>query len=245
MLSRRRPIKHIKAQLRLDMPKKGEYNPVQLQSDDPRLLTAQRLHARVYEHLNYIFPEDIGDNGAMHLKSDPHQAHSDYFVITDPADHSQVLVTARQIRAVDGHNDLPVLKNARIKKKHKKRLLAQPHEHMVEISGLVKDKGVSTLATIELYRMMWQYSVKNDGHVMWLMACEPRLYKKLKVMFGRSVKKVGRRTKYQGGDIIPCIIDLSASERALKRHRKSRHPIYRGARRKIADHFLKDLEQQL
>jgi hypothetical protein len=230
-------LQHIKAQLRLEMPADPPYRHQRLKSDDPRLLTAQRLHARVYVRLHFIEPGDVAANGAMHLQADPHQAHADYFVVVDAHDQDKVLVTARQIRVEQTHYDLPVLGKARLSRRARRQLLGLSPEQLVEISGLVKDDGVPTTAVMELYRAMWQHSLDRQ-HALWVMACDPKLYKKLKVLFGRALRKIGRRTPYPGADIIPCVMDLRLSERTLQRHLRSRHPLYRHVRRNVAAHFL-------
>lgn len=230
-------LQHIKAQLRLEIPADPPYRHQRLKADDPRLLAAQRLHARVYIRLHFIESDDVAANGAMHLQADPHQAHADYFVVVDNDDHDKVLVTARQIRAEQTHYDLPVLSKARLSRRARRRLLNLPREQLVEISGLVKDDGVPTAAVMELYRAMWRHSLDRE-HVLWVMACDPKLYKKLKVLFGRALRKIGRRTPYPGADIIPCVMDLRLSERALQRYLRSRHPLYRHIRRSVAAHFL-------
>jgi hypothetical protein len=38
------------------------------------------------------------------------------------------------------------------------------------------------------------------------MACDVRLYERLKVLFGPALKKIGNQTPYPGGDVIPAVL---------------------------------------
>jgi N-acyl-L-homoserine lactone synthetase len=131
------------------------------------------------------------------------------------------------------------LVQAKISKKSRANILKVLPEHCIEISGLAKEKDVPTEAVLELYRSMWLYSFEKD-HKIWLMACDTKLYKRLKILFGSSIRRIGRRTSYKGGDIIPCVLDLSKSSKHLEKNLMSKHPVYGDIRRKVARKFLYD-----
>lgn len=205
----------------------------------PLLLSqAKRLHAEIYLERTFIDPEDIGPEGHMHLIADPHQAHSDYFIVVDKREPNKVLASARQIRADDAHKQLPLLVNARLKNRSKRALLEGDNKKIVEISGLVKAHGTPSVAILELYLAMWGASM-NQNHQTWLMACDVKLYKRLKILFGKSVTRIGRRTHYKGGDIIPCKLELSKSHIKLLKNLNSKHILYGRARRAMAEKFLR------
>lgn len=205
--------------------------------EEKLLLEAKKLHGHIYLQRAFIDRKDLDRQGVIHVKADPHQEHSDYFVVVDDKDPNKVLGTARQIRAVNGHDDLPVLVQARVSKRGRKGVLEVSPEHCIEISGLAKAKGVPTEAMLELYKAMWLHSM-DQGHRMWLMACDVRLYKRLRILFGSSISRIGRRTAYKGGDIIPCVLDLSKSSLHLQKNLKNKHPVYGSIRRRVARNFL-------
>lgn len=229
-------LKIIKAQLRLELPDEPPYGAKVIVEDGELLKKAKNLHTSIYVQKGFVSVDEIDQDGKISLKSDPHQNHSDYFAIVDKTS-GNVLATARQIKAIGGHHDLPIMDKAKLRRRHKKKLSKKPHEKMIEISGLAKDTGVASAAVIELYKAMWLHSEKQ-GHNYWLMACDVKLYPKLRVLFGRSIHRIGRRTKYKGGDVIPCVLDLTSARKVLNKNKKSRHPVYKNIRRKVADHFM-------
>ena len=202
------------------------------------LLQAKRLHTEIYLERTFIDQEDIGPEGHMHLKADPHQAHSDYFVVVDRRSPDKVLASARQIRADNTHEQLPILLNAKLKNKSKRALLEENNKRIVEISGLVKAHGTPSVAVLELYLAMWGESM-NQRHQTWIMACDVRLYKRLKILFGKSVTRIGRKTHYKGGDIIPCKLELNKSHIKLLKNLNSKQFLYGRARRAMAEKFLR------
>lgn len=215
------------------------FDTQKIEEDDVKHMhRAKKLHAKVYLERTFIDSEDVGKDGTIHHEADPHQRHSDYFVVVDKDRPDKVLATARQIKTVNGHHDLPVLVQARVNRRSHSNILKVTPEHCIEISGLAKEKDVPSEAALELYRSMWLYSIEH-GHKYWLMACDVKLYKRLKILFGSSIKRIGRQTSYKGGDIIPCSLDLDKSHIVLTRNLKSRHPIYGKIRRNVAHNFLR------
>lgn len=203
---------------------------------------AKRLHAKIYLERTYIDPEDVNQDGVMHLLSDPHQKHSDYFVVTEVGNESKVMATARQIRADRDLKQLPIFEKSRLYAKSRKYLSSLNSQDVVEISGLAKDHGVSSAIVLELYLVMWGESM-SSGHQVWLMACDVRLYRRLKILFGSSIVRIGKRTHYKGGDVVPCKLELKQSHKRLLRNLNNKHPIYGRARRSIAQKFLSNYSE--
>lgn len=170
---------------------------------------AQRLHAHVYVQRNFISPEDVDNSGRMHLGADPHQTHSYYFgVYTQSGTNKPHLVaTARQIQfdPKKGWDSFPLLSQAQVYPGWRGKILKLEPSQAVEVSGLAKHRPITSVAPLMLYKAMWHRSLE-DGHKLWLMAVDVKLYEKLKVLFGDAVKKVGRVTKYQGGDVVPAVL---------------------------------------
>lgn len=206
------------------------------------LAKAKKLHAEIYLERSFINPIDVGPEGFMHVSSDPHQQHSDYFIVVDRRKPDEVLATVRQIRASTEHKQLPIIEQAKLYTRGKNAILQVDPQYIVEISGLAKAHGTPSTAVLELYLAMWGDSMK-DGHRLWLMACDVRLYRRLKILFGKSISRVGRRTHYKGGDVIPCKLELSESHVKLLKNLNSKHPIYGRARKAMAKKFLRAYSQ--
>ena len=204
----------------------------------PALLgEAKKLHASIYLERSYIDHSDVGSNGYMNYRADPHQRHSEYFIAIDKNYPNKVLVTVRQIRADIGHDQLPILSLARLKTKSKSEVLSVASSQITEISGLAKAHGVPSAAVLELYFAMWSESMKRSDKI-WLMACDVKLYNRLKILFGGTITRIGKRTRYKGGDIIPCKLELSASHVKLLKNLHSKHLLYGRVRRAMAAKFL-------
>ncbi len=192
----------------LSSPESAKRYTVSKLSDDDLdgIDEAKKLHAAVYISKGFISPEDIA-YGTIHTRSDPYQEHSDYFVVKR---RNKVVGVARQIiykGEGDHHESFPVLKESRIHDRSKMRIINMYPYEIVEISALVKKSGESSIIPLLLYRALWQNSL-NSQHRLWVMACDVRLYERLKVLFGPTLRRIGQRTPYQGGDVIPVALSI-------------------------------------
>ena len=241
----RHRLKEVKDLKKNAEAKAYQYKVLNTSSLTPELLKqTKKLHAYVYLSKGFIDDSDIGPDGAMHESADPHQKHSDYFAVVDRSAPRQVLAAARQIRAHQAHDQLPILSQSRLHARHIRSIRSTKAQNIVEISALVKKPGVSALVVFELYLAMWATSLRS-GHQMWLMACDTRLYRRLKILFGSAIVRIGKRTHYKGGDVIPCRLDLRASHEKILSNLRSRHILYGKVRRSMAQKFLQaymDLE---
>jgi hypothetical protein len=168
---------------------------------------AQQLHASVYLSRGFINPEDINEDGRIHHGADVHQAHSYYFVVAlEGKKGTQIIATIRQIEATTqkGMASFPILEKVVVHEWVEKELKGVSPSTVVEISGLAKRRGASSAAVLLLYREMWYRSLR-DGHSLWLMACDTRLYERLVVLFEGAIFQIGDLAKYQGGDVIPAL----------------------------------------
>jgi hypothetical protein len=178
--------------------------------DDNYLIAAKKLHARVYLDRGFVSEKDIVD-GLLTSRADPHQKHSRYFVVIDIR-KSRIVATARQIelRQGYGHSSFAIVGRADLYKRARKLLKKHVPAKIIEISGLAKERGVSKIAPLLLYRAMWHRSLR-EGHTLWLLACDVRLFIRLKLLFGSSISKLGRVTPYYGGDIVPAMLNVQSS----------------------------------
>jgi hypothetical protein len=206
--------------------------------DTPTLLQAKRLHAAIYLSIGFIDHTDIRD-GIMHAKSDPHQLHADYFIVKH---HEEVVAVARQIvyKGVGPHHEsFPSLKKTDIYARSQRAIEKIPATSIVEISALVKKRGESPVVPLILYREMWRHSLQQH-HKLWVMACDVRLYERLRVLFGPAMRVMGKKTYYMGSDTIPAMLEPHAGLRYLMKRARTIIPIKREVRRHILMFFVQD-----
>ena len=182
------------------------YKVSQVGPDSEDFIAAKKLHASVYLAKDFVSESDLEED-IIHHRSDPHQNHAEYFVVKR---RNVVVAVARQIvyKGVGEHHEsYPVLSKAIIFERSRQRIISHHPKEIVEISALVKMKGESSIVPLLLYRALWRHSYKKK-HRLWIMACDVRLYERLKILFGATLTRIGQRTPYKGGDVIPVAIDL-------------------------------------
>jgi len=214
--------------------------------DEELILKAKKLHASVYLNRGFISLDHLNAQGVLKLDHDPHQFHATYFVVTENSEiGNPIIATARQISATEelGFDSFPILDKARLFPKDKRRIKRGLPQDYVEISGLAKAVGVSSMAPLFLYRAMWHYSLTTEQKY-WLMACDVRLYKRLKLLFGPSIRQIGESSLYQGGDVIPAILDIPSSLAVVSNTMPIFNPLNRQIRRAILIFFLEGLESK-
>lgn len=191
--------------------------------DDAYLLAAKKLHAKVYLARGFVHETEV-DGGVISVKSDPHQLHSRYFVVTDKKSGG-IIATSRQIEATrrKKHGSFASVGKAHLYPGALKRIKSHKPEEIIEISGLAKQRGVSKLAPLLLYRAMWHHSLRSR-HKLWLLAVDTKLFVRLKLLFGTTIRKSGKVTAYYGGDVVPAILDLQSSITGLKNSLKKSSP---------------------
>lgn len=214
----------------------SNFKVVEVEGDD-YLVAAKKLHAKVYLDRGFIHERDIVDGMLSHT-ADPHQMHSKYFVVIDTKT-SRMVATARQIelRQGRGHNSFAMVKKANLYKRGQRLIRKHNPANSIEISGLAKERGVSKIAPLLLYRAMWHRSLR-DGHTLWLLACDVRLFVRLKLLFGKSISKVGRVTPYYGGDVVPAVLRVQHSIRDVKKSLEETPVLERPLRHRITRFML-------
>ncbi len=225
----------------------GHHEIIELGREHEFLDEAKRLHASVYLYRNFVSPEDIDEDGRLHHQADPHQKHAHYFIAVERKDpRKTVVATARQIEVEDekGMNSFPILEKSKVYKRAAVEISAQDPKACIEVSGLAKRSGTGTEALLLLYRQMWHRSLR-DGQTMWLMACDVRLYDRLKLLFDGAITRIGPRSHYQGGDVIPAMLrpyeGLSALITATESSRFKTRAFRRGILRFLYEGYPKEL----
>lgn len=240
-------IKTLKRQFRdsiaywqiLSQPEANHVYKVSRLTDDDKqdLRDAKRLHAEVYIAKGFVTKSDIKDD-VIHEFSDPHQLHAEYFVVKKK---QEIIAVARQIvyKGTGSHHEsFPVLDKAIIYSRSRTRLLAYHPTEIVEISALVKKSGESSVAPLILYRALWRYSLRSE-HRVWVMACDVRLYERLKLLFGPTLTKIGQRTPYKGADVVPVAIDIAHSVKYVQRIVNSPRRGFLDLKRRAAKFMIK------
>lgn len=213
-------------------------------TDNPdHIISAQKLHAEVYVRKGFIYEHDVGADGRIKRGADPYQETATYFVVTqiDEKGKEVVVATARHItgRKKDW-SDLPLLQQARLQERYVAEIKQYQPSQCVEVSGLVKRRGYGMIATLLLYRVMWQHSWQRQDKV-WLMACSPALYKRLRQLFGSTLTQIGPPTPYTGEEIIPVMLKVEEGEARLHRAaKKSWNPGKRLLYRELLAFFTKE-----
>ncbi len=208
--------------------------------DEAYLIAAKKLHASVYLGRGFVQPEDV-DDGILTEIADPHQKHSTYFVVTEK-NSGHIIATSRQIEANGRkkHNSFALMGKAFLYPGAVRRIKSHQPEDAVEISGLAKQRGVSKLAPLLLYRAMWHRSLKSK-HKLWLLAIDSKLFIRLKLLFGPTIRKSGRVTPYYGGDVVPATLDVQASVVGLNRCLKKATPLQRPLRMAVIRFMINGL----
>ena len=217
-------------------PNVGRYTVSIAEEGSDEIIAAKKLHAAEYLARGFIEESDIFDE-IIHEQSDPHQKHAIYFVVKNK---QTVVGVARQIvykGAGDMKESFPILEKANIYSRYRDKIERQHPHTVVEISALVKKRGESSIVPIVLYRSLWQYSRKHN-HDFWIMACDVRLYHRLRLLFGPAILRIGKVTSYYGGDVIPSALHIPSSERYLKEHVSRKHKLFT-IRNRAASHMLR------
>lgn len=200
--------------------------------NDDHVLSAQRLHASVYLARGFVQSDEVGDDGRLTLSADPHQRHAEYFVVVNNEDRTSVRAVARMIRAdrEKGFDSFPILAMSHIYKRDREEIMQYSPQQCVEISALSKTLGESSLAPLLLYREMLYESLRR-GDKLWLMACDVRLYRRLKLLFGSAIKQIGEVTSYYGGDVVPSKLSVEEVLPSMLGAIKRSSLLHRGLRR--------------
>jgi hypothetical protein len=222
--------------------KHGQYVVSRVADDDYKTLKqAKELHAQTYLYRGFVDRSDV-KKGIIHEKSDPHQLHADYFVVKN---RGKVVAVARQITYKgdgDHRASFPTLDQAVIYNRSRVHLSKIDPRHIVEISALVKKRGESQMVPLMLYRELWRHSLGK--HKVWVMACDVRLYERLKIVAGPAVRHIGRRSSYKGGDVMPVMLEPHTALGVFMKRAHTRVPFRRVMNRYILKFFVQDCPPQ-
>ena len=208
-----------------------------------QLSAAKELHARIYRALDFVTDADLTSDGLyIGPVKDPYQAHAQYFSVQgfrDGAPHT--VATARIIQADPGQGlkSFPAYVTQELYPEYRRLLEGADPAACGEISALVREPGVSGKAALMLYRAVWHYSL-DQRYQLLLVACDTRLYRRCKMIFGASWIRIGPDGDIWNHPVVPVMIDIPNSlDEALKLSKVN--PVKRRMKMKALEFFLRGL----
>lgn len=211
-----------------------------------QLSAAKELHARTYRALGYITDADLTSDGlCIGPDKDPYQARSQYFSVQGFQDGTpRMVATVRIIQADPGQGleSFPAYVTQELYPKYRRLLQGLDPAACGEISALVREPGVSGKAALMLYRAVWHYSL-DQRYELLLVACDTRLYRRCKMIFGASWNRIGPDGEIWNHRVVPVMIDIPSSlDEALKLSRVN--PVKRRIKMKALEFFLRGLPEE-
>jgi len=212
-----------------------------------QLSAAKELHAQTYRALGYATDADLTSDGLrIGPDKDPHQAHAQYFSVQRFQDGTPRTVAAVRIIQADpgqGLESFPTYATQELYPKYRRLLEGLDPAACGEISALVREPGVSGKAALMLYRAVWHYSL-GQRYELLLVACDTRLYRRCKMIFGASWSRIGSDGELWDSPVVPVMIDIPNSlDEALKLSRVN--PVKRRIKMKALEFFLRGLPEEV
>jgi hypothetical protein len=211
-----------------------------------QLSAAKELHARIYHALGWVTDADLTADGlCIGLARDPYQARAQYFSVQELRDGAaHTVATARIINADPGQGlkSFPVWVTQDLDPEYRQLLEGLDPAACGEISALVRESGVNGKAALMLYRAVWHYSL-SQRYELLLVACDTRLYRRCKMIFGASWNRIGPDGEIWNHHVVPVMIDIPNSlDEALKLSRVN--PVQRRIKMKALEFFLRGLPEE-
>jgi len=170
--------------------------------DDPQLLPARQLQARVYKERNFLDDVTVLDD-ATDTIVDPWLHHGVHFGLD------------RDGEAV-GHARLIVPSDAGLPSD--KFVTEAPPERAItrEVSSLVARPGFGSAfrLTKQLYRSMYHYSMDNDID-RWIAVVEESLFRVLSRIFKFPCNRIGPNQEYMDSQIFPVHLHIPTVTKSL------------------------------
>ena len=182
---------------------------VEILQNEADIQASRRFTAEIFVKLGKITPDSL--EGGIPI-DDPYHKISTYFAAYQPgADgERQMVSTARLVWSPQTTiNDMRMPVDT-LRPESAKCLLSQPPGAVAEIGALVKTKGVSTAATLKMFREMFQFGERNKIHYL-VCGLQPKLYPSYQQMFGGALEKLSDENIYFPGvsdPQVPLKIDL-------------------------------------
>lgn len=218
-------------------------------SEPDALSAAKELHARTYLRRGMVPAEALTSDGRqIGLAYDPYQAHAQYFSVEEFRDGEPRTVAAARVIVADRDCGLDSFRFF-----HERRTLYPRYRRQLEtldpaacgeISALVREPGTNGKAALMLYRAVWHYAL-SQGYEYLLVSCNAGLYRRCKIIFGRSWIRVGPSyQRFANVREIPVVIDIRGSlADALRLSRLN--PVQRHIKLKALQFFVRGLPRDV
>jgi hypothetical protein len=214
-------------------------------SDPDALRAAKELHARTYRRRGMVPVEALTSDGRqIGLPYDPYQAHAQYFSVREFRDSGQRTVAAVRVIVADPDSGLDSFRFFRDGRtfypRYRRMLETLDPAACGEISALVREPGTNGKAALMLYRAVWHYALSRRYECL-LVSCNAGLYRRCKMIFGRSWIRVGSGyQRFANVREIPVVIDIRGSlDEALTVSRVN--PVKRHIKLKALRFFVRGL----
>jgi hypothetical protein len=162
----------------------------------------------------YAHAETLTSDGRYAgFAANPHRAHAQYFSVLELRDGGPRAVATVRVTYVNpdsGFDSFPYYDRRALSPKYRKLLDAADPAACGEISGLVRKPAVSGKAALMLYRAVWHYALSRRYEYL-LMSYNASLYRRCKIIFGKSWIKAGPRDYSKNISEIPVMIDVRGS----------------------------------
>lgn len=200
-----------------------------LTTHDPELVDAARkMTAHYYLQRHFVTPDQLDAGGRITEAHDPYLSQAEYYVIRN-TDTDAIAATCRKIHynADKDEAAFPLFEHLdQLYPDKVAKLRDIGFRNVAELSSLVKNpqEDVDGQAVLTLYRQLFQnaWRADNEGReAAYIMACNPKLYKRLRFLFGDLVEQLGPALEYPGQEVVPAMIVTRSGTAAWIR--ESRH----------------------
>ena len=166
----------------------------------------RKLQAKIYLQHGNINSLQINEQGVLDFKTDPYYSHSAYFAAKRKG---ELLAGARLILPLKGYSSLQISKEIPLSQFSAELRRAAEAGKCCEMSGLVKERGASSVIPLLLIRDMYKYASKN-GFDYILMSVSDVPYQRFKMVFGDVLHSLGEPYKIPHGNnlVYPCYFKL-------------------------------------
>ncbi len=209
------------------LPVRGRATYEGFATDDQELISKARyMTAQYYLKRGFITHDMLDEEGRIAEEHDPYLSNSRYFVFVN-TETGELVACCRKIYydPEKGERSFPLLDHQNeLNSEQLDQLSEVGLENVVELSALVKNPRLDTdgQAVFKLYRTLVQDAWgadRNGREETFIMACNPKLYKRLRLAFDGIIQRLGPDLDYPGQKAVPAM--FSTRQGALEYIAKS------------------------
>lgn len=231
----------------------SEYSDCFRIDSDELLEESRRLTASVYLARGFVSQDQVNSQGLIADEYDPYVKHSTYYATTS-SDKQQISATLRLINynPEAGKRSFPMISEFEdcIEPEFKDKLEKIGYSNIHEISALARDRDLDSagVSAMQLYRTMFLDAWSDKGidadKSTFIMACNPKLADRLKLLFGESMQVMGSNMPYTGQEAVPLMFEnFSGAIDTIKRSRDAKNP-YKTLQSEVVKYFFNGADIQ-